>query len=259
MGVALWSNLINPDWPLLDVQGIHFLRMAIDKSLCLLVLDVNGKPIVMVSAIRVFGVSVLPIHAPGKPFLHRGLLPPTKNLDSRPIVDLAGILQPLVRRHPTVFLVDNGLASLAPGTGMVTNPLVRPFHRFSPPIGVGMENAKVDGVHGQLVVEIPAIRTVIERVIRVVIEPALAPPCHEMVVVQNLYVCADLGNPGGKHLGRAVIAGWEVADCVGSAPGLVAKFPREYGGRILVPGNKLLDVAFECVLDLWHSVELSGC
>ena len=99
--------------------------MLIHQRLCLLTLQVNGKPIVVVRTPRVVSVSVLPVHVRHL-LLERDRLPSADGLEAGDVGHGAQVLEALLGSEPAVLLVDDGLVDGAGGFGVVLNPLVGP-------------------------------------------------------------------------------------------------------------------------------------
>lgn len=224
------------------VQSIDLLGMLIHQRDGLVRIEVDGESIIVVRAPGEVGVSKLPEQIRHL-LLERNGLPPAHGLEARVVGDGAEILQAGLGREPAVLLVDDGLAGRAGGLGVVPDPLVGPGDGLCPPleacrqhrwisfareqestyVGVCVEHAEVDGVDGNLGVEVTAVGAVVGPVVRLAVEAALAAPGDQVVGVQLLDERAHLSNPLAQDLrvaaGRAT---GEVAGSVSAAARLIA-------------------------------------
>lgn len=231
--------------------------MLIHQLLRLLVIQEDGKPIVVVAAVRIARVPELPVRIRHL-LLEADALPSADRLRARDIRRLAEVLLARGVRHPAVLLMDDGLSRAARRRRMVADPTVRPRHRLVPPVRVAMEDAEVDARERQFALEVAPVLAAVEAVAvpLAVVESALPAPRHEVVRVQALDVRAHLLHPAAQQLRVAVFAAREVAGPVCAAARLVSQLPREDRRRVPVAGHDGLDVAFVRLLDLRQAVEL---
>jgi len=146
---------------------------------------------------------------------------------------------------------------------MVANPLIGPFDRLAPPIGVGVEDSIVNTGEGEGTVEISSYTAIVCPVIGLgIVKLAFAASGDQMKRVERFDVGGHFGGPGVDKGDGAVAAGGEVADRVARTAGLISELPGEYCGRVLVTTYDGGDVAFKCCLDSGVPIELEtrlGC
>jgi hypothetical protein len=122
------------------VQFLHILGVFVDQCLRLLVVQIDGERIIVVSSIRISRVSVLPVHYSrltttwtdhyhdakfaqgrltiGNLFLETDLLPSPNGFDSRDVAHLAKIFPSSQVCHPPILL--SGLAIVTGRQGEFT-------------------------------------------------------------------------------------------------------------------------------------------
>jgi hypothetical protein len=140
---------------------------------------------------------------------------------------------------------------------VVFDPLGSPFNGLAPPIGVRVENAEVDVLQSEFLIEITTIVAVVEAVVGLDVETSLTAPGNHVVRVNGLDESAHLIDPFGDGVGCAGSATGKVANTVSAAAWLVSKLPSENAGGVGVALDDLTNVVLVGFLDLWLAVELS--
>lgn len=229
--------------------------MLVNESLGLLIIKVDGETVIVVPAKRVLRVSVLPVHV-GDLLLDGNLLPSTDNFEPSLVTGLAQGFLASLGSHPPVLLVNHWLASLPCGLSVVVDPLIGPLDGLAPPVGVGVEDAKVDIFEADLMVEVTTVGTIVGPVVGLDIESTFSTPGDKMVGVDALDIGAYFVDPSRHKFHGAIFAAGEVAGTISAAAGFVGKLPSHDGGRVLIAGDELLNVGLEVILDHGQAVEL---
>jgi hypothetical protein len=154
--------------------------------------------------------------------------------------------------------MHNGLSCLAARSGVVFDPLSRPFDGLGPPVRVGMEDAEVNVLERKFLVEVAAVVAVVEAIGGgFVVEAAFAAPGNHVVWINRLDECAHFVDPGRDSVGCAGTAARKVAYTVCAAAWLVCQFPGEDAGGVCVALDDLTYVVLVCGFDFGVAVELN--